>query len=231
MGNRHRGGIAAIRLALSLVVLGLMVPSLTGCRYFTNRVADFKDIGQLGAGISVQNPESGPLPPSYGLLVQATDFVKLGWVVFHGYSAEWDGRGCFAGREDRERHGFFWGFLKTDIKQQNPKEYFKLKDTPWASRMNSEAMRFRNHPAKDLTYGSEPASLFPRGYQYWENFGVEVGIPELVITHTGINLRAGIDPSEVMDFVLGIFTIDLWKDDLTQDEFDQRQAQKDSMKS
>jgi len=97
MGKSHRGGTAALRLTLSLVVLGLVVPTFTGCRYFCNRVSDFKDIGQLGAGISVQNPKSGPLPPSVGLYAQVTDFVRMGWVVFHGYSAEMDGRGCFAG--------------------------------------------------------------------------------------------------------------------------------------
>jgi len=53
----------------------------------------------------------------------------------------------------------------------------------------------------------------PRGWQTWEYVGGEVAICEPFITHAGVTIRAGVDLSEVMDFVLGIVCIDFKQDD------------------
>ena len=59
--------------------------------------------------------------------------------------------------------------------------------------------------------------IMPRGWQYWENIAVEIGISEPFLTHLGFDLRIGVDPSEISDFILGIFTIDYNHDDLTME--------------
>jgi hypothetical protein len=42
---------------------------------------------------------------------------------------------------------------------------------------------------------------------------------EPFLTHLGVSLRLGFDPSEISDFVLGIFYVDFKGDDLTADEY------------
>jgi hypothetical protein len=74
-------------------------------------------------------------------------------------------------------------------------------------------------PAKDLIHDdgtwSEEVLPLRRGWQYWETIAVEAGISEPFLTHLGLYARVGVDPSELLDFVLGLFTIDLQRDDLS----------------
>ena len=79
--------------------------SLGGCRYASNRKADFMDIFQFGVGITTENPYSGMFPPTCGIYLQITEFLNLGALTFHGKVWEWDGRGTFAGFESRTRLG------------------------------------------------------------------------------------------------------------------------------
>lgn len=215
---------------LALVpVLALLTTALTGCRYGNNRAADFGDIFQLGAGLTTENPDSGMLPPSLGLHVQATEFLNLGALHFSGVSAEWDGRGLFAGRESRTRVGIGpYQMVKIDQDYANGSEnYFKKMETLWADRMSSPDMTFNGRPAKELHHEAmlskkEGAPILHRGWQYWENFNVEASISEPFLTHFGFNLRVGFDPSEISDFVLGWFTVDYKHDDLTSEEWDEK---------
>ncbi|MBI1785748.1 hypothetical protein HYR69_11445, partial [Candidatus Sumerlaeota bacterium] len=214
------------------VILALSMP-LTGCRYVANRCADFRDIFQFGGGVTIENPKTGMIPPSLGVYAQATEFVNLGAVHFSGVSAEWDGRGMFAGPETRTRFGFGpWQRLRIDQNYETGYEnYFKKIDSLWTKRMNTRSMRFWDRPAKELEYEfyANPAHqsktpLFPimhRGYQYWENFNVEASISEPFLTHHGLNLRLGFDPSEIFDWVLGFTTYDFKRDDLTPEEYDE----------
>ncbi len=214
---------------LAVLILCLSITILSGCagRYCTNRVADFSDIFQVGAGITAENPFTGALPPSLGIHLQATEFVNLGAVHFSGYAAEVDGRGLFAGPESRTRVGL--GPIQIiRIKQDydhGAENYFKKEYSDWNRRMNTEQMRWRNTPAKQLqyTYWSDRffvgTPIMHRGWQYWENFNIEAGICEPFITHFGVTLRAGFDPSEISDWLIGFTTIDFKNDDLTSNEY------------
>lgn len=216
-------------LWLALVSLASILP-LSGCRYAQNRVADFTDIFQMGVGVATENPKAGILPPSLGVYVQATEFINLGAMHFSGVSAEWDGRGFFAGPESRTRLGFLpmqWVQIDQDY-EKGSENYFKKVDALWTKRMNSKAMRWWNKPAKELEYEywavplHEGVPIMHRGWQYWENFNVEASVSEPFLTHFGLNVRLGFDPSEIFDFVLGWTTLDFKRDDLNEGEFQEK---------
>ncbi len=207
----------------------VMAFALTGCRYGANRCADFRDIFQFGVGVTIENPKTGFAPPSLGVHAQATEFINLSAMHFEGKSAEWDGRGFFAGPETRTRFGLGpWQRLRID---QNYKEggenYFKKKDALWTQRLNKRVNRWWHKPAKELEYEfwANPAHegwpIMHRGYQYWENIGVEVCVSEPFITHHGLALRLGFDPSEIFDWLGGFFMYDFKRDDLTPEEYDE----------
>jgi hypothetical protein len=210
-------------------LLMVVAASFSGCRYTANRLYDFADIFQFGAGVTSENSGSGMIPPALGVHVQATDFVNLGVSHFSGLVAEWDGRGFYAGPEDHTRIGFLPIQV---VHYDQPYElgcenYFKKPDSLWNDRMNSIPMRFAHAPAKELEYSfwadcfHQGAPLFYRGWQYWENVAVEVGVCEPFLTHLGVHLRAGFDASEIMDFLLGIACVDFKYDDLTCEEFEE----------
>ena len=210
------------------IFLPLLCTGFFGCRYAANRAYDFADIFQIGAGVAAQNPRTGMWPPALGVHVQATEFLNLGVDHFDGLIAEWDGRGFFAGHEYRTRMGFL-PLQTIQVNQDYGKgcsNYFKQTGA-WTARMNSSSMRFADAPAKELDYLfwadrlHQGAPLFYRGWQYWENVSFEVGVCEPFVTHLGLHLRAGVDVSEVADFVLGFFCIDFNRDDLTWSEFEE----------
>lgn len=233
MGERTKrsGKRKHIRCAMmTMFVLLVICLTLTGCSYVCNRLCDFADIFQLGVGVSSENPKTGLFPPSLGVHVQATEFLNLGALHFSGYSAEWDGRGFFAGEESRTRIGFLpFQAIKIDQNYTDGIEnYFKKDEVLWTKRMNSTNMRWLDSPAKELNYEFWAyktyygAPLFHRGWQYWENVNVEAGICEPFVTHLGLNVRAGFDVSEVSDWLLGFFLIDYKQDDLTAEEFTEK---------
>lgn len=217
---------------LALALLAVMATS--GCtRYTANRLADFGDIFQAGVGVTAENPHSGVIPPSLGLHLQITEFVNLGALGFGGLVAEWDGRGLYAGPEIRRRSGLLT-YQSIQIAQDYSvgyENYFKRETALWTRRMNSHAMRKYNAPAKELDYGFYNEEhygypLFHRGWQYWENIGLEIGISEPFLTHLGLHLRLGFDPSEISDFVLGFVLIDYKRDDLRPEEYEEMMGAK-----
>jgi len=158
-----------------------------------------------------------------GAFVQCTDYMRLGRLWFAGHLAEWDGRGFYAGPERRTRTGLFvWEMLHIeqfyDVGWEN---YFKKNTTLWASRMNSESMRWRATPAKELNYthwaDTHHLGIPPlhRGWQHWANIAAEV---DALIFYA----RVGFDPSEAVDFALGLIGIDYKHDDLKLEEYRER---------
>ncbi len=211
----------------TMAVLTLML-TVSGCQYSRSRWDDFADIGQLGIGVTAENPRFGYLPSALGVYAQVTDFIPIGYLTYEGYSAEWDGRGAFAGKESRDRSAvlLFDQYVKIDQNYEKGSEnYFKKTGSLWEDRMASDAMDWLDFPAKDLSmsgeefWGGGPA--FPRGWQYWETIGAEVAVCEPFLLHHGFTVRAYVDPSEIFDFVLGLATLDFKKDDLTVEEFNQ----------
>lgn len=222
-------------------------------RYVLNRTFDFADIFQLAAGLNVgtgvcmpserdvsgQRPrdcgEVGsrvPINPysaifdvgSYlGAFIQVTDYVKLGHLWFAGWTAEWDGRGFFAGPERRARMGILsWEMMYLDqIYDVGHENYFKKGTGLWANRMSCDAMTWRRVPAKELHYefwadqfrlGVPP---FHRGWQHWGSVSAEVDA-------LFFYMRAGVDLTEPFDFVLGILGLDFKHDDMNVEEYRER---------
>lgn len=218
---------------LSVVVLCLMALNFTGCAVGTrakaNRVYDFADIVQFGVGLTHENPKSGVIPPALGVHAQLTEFINLGALTYAGAIWEMDGRGFYQGREERFRAGLgpiqILQFNQDYVSDDYYKNYFKQSNTIWGNRMNSRPMRWLESPAKEVNYlyWSEEKRIgkpvFPRGWHYWENIGLEVALSEPFITHWGFILKLGIDPSEISDSLLGLFNVDFKKDDLSEGEY------------
>jgi hypothetical protein len=224
---------AGLRLRVVSVSAILLcgVLALSGCqyRYGANRVHDFCDVFQAGIGVTFENPDTGMLPPALGVHAQVSDFANLGGVHFSGLTIEWDGRGFFAGRESRTRLGFApLQMVRIDQDYSTGREnYFKKSDALWTRRMNSRAQRWADAPGKELDYEfwadefHQGAPLFHRGWQYWLNSGIEAAICDPILTHAGVDLKLGVDVSEISDFLLGILTLDFKQDDMTSDEFEE----------
>ncbi|NQU44072.1 hypothetical protein HQ520_12360 [bacterium] len=220
-----------VRLTAILVLLAA-VSLLSGCRYSQNRLYDFCDVFQLGAGVTFENAHTGMVPPSLGIHAQVSDFVNLGAIHFTGATAEMDGRGFFAGSESRTRIGFL-PIQLAQIQQDyefGRENYFKKENTSWDSRMQLKSMTFRDVSAKELHYASarewlhKGTPLFPRGWHYWLTTSLEVAVADPFLTHAGLHLRLGVDVSEISDFVLGIFAFDFKHDDLTVEDYAEKRA-------
>jgi len=210
--------------------------------WLMNRCSDFMDVFALGVGVTTENEIGGPIPPSIGLYAEATTFLNAGIITHHGVTAEIEGRGAGAYSESRTLLGLgpyrAWKINQGDEAVNFYKDPVASRD--WAERM--ERLRFQGFsrlnawldaeigsgdigltevdgvPAKAVIHQDQNFhSAFlgmPRGWQAWEYIGVEAAVCEPFLTHLGVTLRAGFDPSEVFDFVLGFLCIDFKKDDL-----------------
>lgn len=200
----------------------------SGCRYLTNRYYDLRDTVALGAGVTAENPVTGVVPPSLGLYLECTDLMHLGAIHYNGYTAELDLRGSYIGPECETRFGFLWGQMLKKNQAYEDAAYhneFKNNEFPWCHRMESLGMRKYGQPAKRLHYEKYQSYkiwgswLLHRGWQYWEYIGAEAAISEPLLTHFGVMLRAGVDISELSDFVLGWLLVDFKHDDMNSDEY------------
>jgi hypothetical protein len=74
--------------------------------------------------------------------------------------------------------------------------------------------RTRGEAAKDDAPKFEIPRLpgLYRGWQDWETFSVEIAVPEPLLLHSGFYLRAGVDPSQILDLALSLICIDLYSD-------------------
>ena len=219
-------------LAGSLFVVGCGSKATPLDHWFANRGSDFMDIFSIGVGVSVENEEFAELPPSFGVYIELTHFFNLGYIRHMGATMELEGRGAAIYDEDRE----IWGFgpyCSWEIRQGDEyahTNYYKdaQASAAWTSRMTGE-LALKDGPA-DSTAGyakhlihndTSPHDAYfgyRRGWHSWEYIGFEIGIPEMLITHHGITLRAGFDISEIADFVTGFFFYDFLEDDRRDDE-------------
>jgi outer membrane protein OmpA-like peptidoglycan-associated protein len=225
MSSRHH------RLVFTLAAAVLITSLLSGCqvvRYAQARGDDFLDIWDLGIGITAESQHSW-IPPTLGAHAEFGP-IALGAITHNGLTAEIDGRGLFAGRETRSRLSAIWlqGIRHWQDYENGWCGFYKdiNRSRAWHERMreNSYTKKIFHEGtiviAKDLLHDNQDWhwEVFPlrRGWQYWETISVELGICEPFLTHLGVYARAGVDPSEILDFVLGFLTIDLKRDDLYQ---------------
>ncbi|HOE62717.1 MAG TPA: hypothetical protein PKW18_03400 [Candidatus Sumerlaeota bacterium] len=194
-------------------VLLTLVMALSGCSYFKNRYYDFRDITDLEVGATFAKPKNGSkylVPHALGAYVEATQFMQLGALGFNnmdtvGGTAGLDLRSSWAGKESRTRYGF------------GPWQKYVINQEGWLDDYKAES--FEKHGI-DLCYrdnvmqGIWRRTPYLRGRNYWEYIGGEFAISEPFLSHFGIKIRAGFDPCQVMDFILGWTTLDIYGDDL-----------------
>jgi len=70
-----------------------------------------------------------------------------------------------------------------------------------------------------MRFHNAELGAFPRGWQDWGFFGFDIALGEPAILHAGVRARAGIDISQITDFILGILTIDIYRDDASDVEY------------
>ena len=208
---------------VAVALLGSVLSAASGCGYLKNLRDDFNDCFILGAGIvtpvaptSGGNQAVGPLPPSIGIYAEATEFLHLGALYKASADLEWDRRGMSIVADERAKIGL--GPLHYVNVTQKPiiANAYKVEGNQmdgWRQHMRSLTDPVFSRPAKELIFESPlPEPFLQRGWQDWEVISLEVAIPEPFLLHSGLNVRAGVDPSQIFDFVLGIFCIDLYDD-------------------
>ena len=217
----------------------VLAPTANWCH---NRFADFMDIFSIGAGMTFENKLGGPIPPSIGAYAEATCLLSLGAITHNGGTIEWDGRGAGIYTESRTLYGL-GPYRGWKINQGDQiVNYYKdaIRSQVWAQRMqtdlrssalgrvnrwiaNTEIGNWCNVTEVGGCAAKQPIhrdtsfhTAFlgtPRGWQTWEYIGGEVAICEPFLTHMGVTVRVGIDPSEIFDFLLGFVGIDFRQDD------------------
>jgi len=219
----------SLRAVLAVVALaGLLVS--TGCGYLKNLRDDALDCGTLAIGVvppvvpTTEGPKAvGLLPPAIGAYVEVTEFLHLGALFKATGDLEWDRRGLGVMVDERAKLGL--GPFHAVWIGQRPiaaNSYKKTDNELDAWRMEMDDMKdpVFGAPAKTLIYefaadspaGCTRVPYFSRGWQDWEQISVELAVPEPFILHSGFYVRAGVDPSQIFDLVLGIFCIDLYGD-------------------
>jgi hypothetical protein len=231
---RRSGSVRAVLMA---TVLAGVTVLCTGCGYLRNVRDDLMDVGTLAAGVvpPVVPLEEGSeavgfLPPSFGAYVQVTDFMHFGGLYKCTGDLEWDRRGIGATIDRRSKIGF--GPLHCVSIRQTPvvANAYKIANNEmdgWRAHMADLADPIFGTPAKILVYESvdreseppygpgEPRArlgYLSRGWQDWEFVQAEIAVPEPFLLHSGFYMRAGFDPSQIVDLALSIFCIDLYDD-------------------
>jgi hypothetical protein len=201
-------------IALATIIIALAFLA-SGCSYMKDRYYDFRDIADLGVGATFAKPKNGAkyiAPHALGVYVEATEYMQLGAIGFNnmdtvGGSAGLDLRSTWAGKETSTRYGF-GPWQKYTISQEGYMDLYKLK----SFEKEGIDLCYRDN----VMQGIWRRTPHFRGRNYWEYIGGEVALCEPFLTHFGMKLRAGVDPCQVMDFILGWTTLDIYGDDLAR---------------
>jgi len=176
------------------LVLGLaLTPGQThAANYFMDRVNDFADMFRFRVGV----PENGK---AGGVKARATVFAQAGFVHYDGWYTGINKRALGTTQEERTEGGvsLLYGSKHTTIPQAG--NIHLEGDTPWA------ALEDR-HILLNMPYWDD-------GRGDLLSVGTEVATPFFA-------LDVGVNTTEVLDFVAGIFTIDPFQDDLVGRSFD-----------
>ena len=240
--------MANMRSRVLLVALcGLMLGG-GGCGYLKNVRDDVMDIGSFAVGyvppvapLGGEMKAVGPIPPAFGVYVEATEFLHLGFIYKATADLEWDRRGLQTCVDIRRKIGV--GPLHSVRIKQIPlwPDTYKDPDSPmqaWRDHMDSLRDPVFGRSAKTMIYKPDGGSAeemtqlqayvrassgaqdvealnlpyLYRGWQDWETFSVELAVPEPFILHSGFAVRASVDPSQVLDLALSLLAIDLYGD-------------------
>jgi len=198
----------------------------TGCGYLRNVRDDMMDVGTVAVGFTppvIPGSEAaddravGPLPPTLGVYAEATEFLHLGALGKASGDAEWDRRGIGLVADDRVKLGLgplHWGHINQQPYWVNAYKREGNSLDPWRRHMRNLRDPLFDASAKELIFRERynEQRWMEKGWQDWETFSLEVAIPEPFLTHMGFYARVGVDPSQVFDAALSLFTIDLYGD-------------------
>lgn len=227
--TQHHRRACRRRIFGPLLVL-LVTSALPGCNYLRGRLDDFNDIYTLGIGGTIIR--DSPYPSGLGVYVEATEMMHVGAMFYRGYMLELDRRGAAVTRVEEDLRWGLGPFKEWRLKEHyEPADAYKAGDVRrWQQRMDLKEYhpllvgweRERGLegpvPAKRMRFDDIVVSHYPRGWQDWGYVGVDVAISEPFVLHAGIRVKAGIDLSQILDFLIGIFGADLYEDDLRPEE-------------
>ncbi|NLW50008.1 MAG: hypothetical protein GXY85_04080 [Candidatus Brocadiaceae bacterium] len=225
------------RVVGMLALVGLVF-STTGCGYLKNLRDDALDIGMWSHGIvppvvpTADGPKAvGFVPPAIGVYMQATDLFHLGALYKFTGDLEWDRRSLGVVFDKRAKFGL-GPFHYVSIEQcpvcttghKDPESDLEgwrqhmldLKDPLFHS--PAKVMIFEPRPEYDDEYyiagvsDPRPSRYLAHGWQDWGLISFEIAFPEPFLLHSGFYGRIGVDPSQILDFMLGFVGVDLYSD-------------------
>ncbi len=223
----------------ALIVLSLLLLP-QGCGYFKNIRDDAMDCFMIGAGVVtpvVPTKEgakgTGSFPPSFGVYVEATELLHLGFLYKVSADIEMDRRGTGIVADRRFKVGV--GPIHYIDVQQEPiiANDFKRRGNQmdgWRRNMQKLRDPIFERPGKQVVFDKRVKGgkwWLHRGWQDWEMFSVEIAIPEPFFFHSGINFRVGFDPSQVFDLLLSLVGLDLYGDNAYRANGDLRYVEED----
>jgi hypothetical protein len=186
-----------MKKAIQLALLLLLMVSTTGCTggYWLDRGRDATDIVTLTIGTGAgAKARAGPLHA--GLFMNYVDFVGLRGGNCRVFHAPWE-RGCPGGTESSEYDltVVYMEIFEADALDRN-KDYR-------AGNVTSLPIPFLGF----VWEGTEPGSgIKPVFHPYYTQFEVAGGFLATV--------RLGLNPGEMLDFLLGWTTLDIFGDDV-----------------
>lgn len=228
-----------IRRVPGLLAVGCLALTTTGCGYFKNIRDDVMDLGTFAVGaippVICEDDRPigiGPIPPAFGLYLQASDFCHAGFLYKSTTDIEWDRRGAGITHDMRRKIGlgpFHHIYIQQEPIKANAYKIPYNELDGWRNHMDHLGEPWFGTGAKKLIFEPSrqtwawPATdyevcsydalrWFALGWQDWEMISAEIAFPEPFILHSGFYLRAGCDPSQLFDLALSIFCLDLYQD-------------------
>jgi hypothetical protein len=178
-------------LAIALLLLVTVADASGILNYFRDRANDFLDMFMFR--VSAARKGAG-----FGLHARATILAQAGWIYFDGEQFGMDRRGMGLWRERKMEGGVSLLYF-TDV----------LDDVAYGNQFTD----------KDSLWSTTAYRGIARNDVYWDD-GREHLDSIIVEAHLLIlpGIEVGFYPSEAMDFIVGLLTLDPWEDDLARIE-------------
>jgi len=190
-----RGGMGIASLGLAVLLLAV------GCHYVPDRLRDAADMVRVSVGpclgLGVEAKATGLFHPSLGV---ATSSLKVGW----------DSRHCYLAWLEREAH-FPMSIPRT-----------AAAEAAWLNPLSAVLPAFYSrravNPLQDCTsisrlFYSPPPGRGEDDLGFAWRLASTVGDFEVGVSAIFVSARVGVNAPEVLDFLLGLFTLDLAGDD------------------
>jgi hypothetical protein len=192
-------------MSLVLAVLAGLLFSASGCGYVKNVRDDVLDLGTLAVGIvppvapGEDGPQAvGPIPPAFGVYLEATEFMHLGYLFKATGDLSWDRRGLGIMVDARRKMGIGPWHSVAIMQQPIIANEYKTPGSGlegWRAHMDSLRDPIWGRPGKVLIYGRTISDdLSDTDRMTYEDYVRQMegdeestffGIPELPWLHRG----------------------------------------------